>query len=113
MEYFNEAIITGVLFCIMFMSGLNDDMQTRVLIGYIACGLIVLQLVVSLSLLIRTTLAVSKRNLRLKALTKDLMKQRKRNKGLLVLCRVVRAVNREEERRGLQLAQLIEAQNIQ
>ena len=55
-EYFNEAIITGVLISIMCTSGMFLDSEKRALAGYFACGLITVQLAVSLLQLAHTTL---------------------------------------------------------
>ena len=69
MELFNEIILMLTLYTIMcFSDWLYGNVEIKLKIGYVACALVAFHFLLNLSLIIVTTVKVTKRRLRMRFL---------------------------------------------
>ena len=101
MEVFNELILMWTLAIMMCFTPWLPDVEIRMIIGFIACGIIVFHFIVNLSLMFAANCRNIRKSMRLKRARKKLNKQRKINLKRLDLVRDGRRERRLELDRKL------------
>ena len=77
MEIFNEINLMLVLYTMMCFTPLVPSIETRLLIGWVACGLVASHLFINLSIMLRSSIIGAKHDCRMKSLRKQYLKTRK------------------------------------